>query len=350
MPVTIYPSPEKFGVNTDRVATTSRDLLRRYEPCTAPSKILTRAQHPKVILYANGFFEGIVRPYQQDLHLQLRPDDVWQAVITQFNFYVNGYAEALRHAFVVHDGQKELDLGLIDNDIAVASITMMATIQKHFRYSGRLGCGFPSVTLLGQRNDWVSMRQRLSLLPKYREQAEKWSKLLVSIFDRFVATFDRSNDEELKTFWEQMTDFVFWKMDGERNWQPSLHRPKTPFSLGGQVYPRIKQDTVPHGVAKVPFVIKDMKDMIGTANETTEEQIKNDIDDGSEDCIEYYIVEDVETPVMSNDTMVTASETDEEASEDTDDDDSEVDFVFECDILKESSAWFSEASFNTSAL
>lgn len=91
-----------------------------------------------------------------------------------------------------------------DNDIAVASSTMMATMQKYFHYSGRTGCGFPSVTLLGERNNWVKMRQRLDLLPKYGAEAEQWSKLLVRIFDRFIATFDRPDDEELKTFWEQV--------------------------------------------------------------------------------------------------------------------------------------------------
>jgi hypothetical protein len=58
------------------------------------------------------------------------------------------------------------------------------------------------VTLLGNRNDWVNMRQRLDLLPKHGAQAEHWSKLLVPIFDRFIAAFDQPDDEELKIFWE----------------------------------------------------------------------------------------------------------------------------------------------------
>jgi hypothetical protein len=45
------------------------------------------------------------------------------------------------------------------------------------------------------------MRQRLDQLPQYSRQSTEWAKLLVPIFDRFVATFDRPEDEYLKTFW-----------------------------------------------------------------------------------------------------------------------------------------------------
>lgn len=54
-----------------------------------------------------------------------------------------------------------------DNDIAVTSMTMMATLQKYFDYSANTGCSFPSLTLLGERNDWVQMRQHLDQLPNY---------------------------------------------------------------------------------------------------------------------------------------------------------------------------------------
>lgn len=348
MPVTIKPSPEKVSVNTDKIATSSRDLLHTCEQIKHPGAVrfakpvpfivlCRRTMHssfkdidegtaPKVIPYANGFFEGVVRAYQQDLYLVLRPDDVWQAVITQFSFYVVGNAEELRHVFVAHESKKELVLEnagstpesmnvasvarkltylieehlvdqemrnwiipgfstTTDNDIAVASVTMMATMQKYFSYRANSGCGFPSVTLLGERDDWVKMRQRLGLLRKYGKQPEEWSKLLIPIFDRFIATFDRPNDEDLRTFWLTvchaerngsgqpdtfsgwMTTFAFWKNDGSRNWGVKFSdkhspwtKPREPqLSLDGQAYPGILQDNIPHGVVKVPVVIRDME-------------------------------------------------------------------------------------------
>jgi hypothetical protein len=131
----------------------------------------------------------------------LRANDVWQTVITQFAFYVTGHAEELRSKFVAHTGtkhpvllakdtpydghscfetllvegmsrrltcliekqlvDKEIRNWLIpdfstttDQDVAVASMTMMGAMKKYFTYEANTGCGFPSVTLLGDTEDW----------------------------------------------------------------------------------------------------------------------------------------------------------------------------------------------------
>jgi len=46
--------------------------------------------------------------YNSHHELILRPDDFWQAIVTQFSFYVNANAEALRDKIVDHEGKKEL--------------------------------------------------------------------------------------------------------------------------------------------------------------------------------------------------------------------------------------------------
>ena len=162
---------------------------------------------------------------------------------------------------------------------------------------------------------------------------------------------------------------------------------------------------MPHGVAKVPFVIKDMKlhhelhteviagsvgmsiidkdvemftvqprsgwwmflisqkDMDRTAKEISEEQmqVKNDIDDDSEDHIEYDNVEDVETPILSDgETGLFRHLSRPEwsrpeclpdgAIEDDPDDDSEDSYKYSDNILGESLASISEASSETSGL
>jgi hypothetical protein len=61
-----------------------------------------------VVPHGNGFVNGIMRAFQQDLHLVLRPDDVWLAITTQFSFYVTRHAEKLRAKFAKYDGKKEL--------------------------------------------------------------------------------------------------------------------------------------------------------------------------------------------------------------------------------------------------
>ncbi|KAJ7148048.1 hypothetical protein C8R43DRAFT_889125, partial [Mycena crocata] len=50
----------------------------------------------------------VITAYKQHHALVIRPDDVWLAMLCQFNFSVNANAEVLRGTFVAHEGQKEL--------------------------------------------------------------------------------------------------------------------------------------------------------------------------------------------------------------------------------------------------
>ncbi|CAG8976784.1 hypothetical protein HYALB_00008443 [Hymenoscyphus albidus] len=141
---------------------------------------------------SNGFVRSIISAYSEHHHLILRPEDIWFAILTQISSYVNAHAEYLRDIFVEHKGQKELvieygsgnrysvDFGafayqmsklledkIVDqeyrdwvmpkfttttkHDQVVASIIMMATMQKYFSFKCSIGCGIPSVTLLGEK-------------------------------------------------------------------------------------------------------------------------------------------------------------------------------------------------------
>jgi hypothetical protein len=129
MPVTTYPSPQTVGKTGDFRVTTSEALLERTSRAWSnPDRLAETNKRPgpenrrvlqssfsdlkgngeTIIPYTNGFVDGIVRAFNQDLHLVLRPDDVWLAVLTQFNFFVNGKAEILRSQFVTHEGKMKL--------------------------------------------------------------------------------------------------------------------------------------------------------------------------------------------------------------------------------------------------
>ena len=57
--------------------------------------------------------------YNNHKALIIRPDDVWLAILTQFNFFVNGNAEQLRKQFVAHEGKKELIIQVLGNRYSV---------------------------------------------------------------------------------------------------------------------------------------------------------------------------------------------------------------------------------------
>jgi hypothetical protein len=61
-----------------------------------------------IIPYRNGFVDTVIQCYNGHNALIIRPDDVWLAILTQFNLFVNGNAEQLRKQFVSHEGKKEL--------------------------------------------------------------------------------------------------------------------------------------------------------------------------------------------------------------------------------------------------
>jgi len=61
-----------------------------------------------VVPHFNGFVSTVVACYCEHRALVIRPDDVWLAILTQFNLFVNANAEQLRSHFVSHEGQKEL--------------------------------------------------------------------------------------------------------------------------------------------------------------------------------------------------------------------------------------------------
>jgi hypothetical protein len=280
MPVTIKPTPDKVGKNQDKSVKTSQDLLRETSTAWAAA-VGSRSRNPnpnpetrriinssfsdldhttisqlsskannfsgsdtssQVIPYGNGFVEGVIRAFEQDLHLVLRPDDVWLAIITQFSFYVNANVEAVRHLFVAHEGKKALKVDIrptpveaidfgsfaqqmtllihanvkdpklrewampnftttTDNDKSVAAIVMMGTLQKYFEYILCGGCGFPSVTLLGERADWEEILRRVEKLPSYGEQPATWAKLLIPVIKRMVVSFWLPESKEIKEFW-----------------------------------------------------------------------------------------------------------------------------------------------------
>ncbi|EHK47167.1 hypothetical protein TRIATDRAFT_184268, partial [Trichoderma atroviride IMI 206040] len=260
-----------------------------------------------------GLIEGIIRAFQQDLHLVIRPDDIWLAITTQLSFYINAHAEELRHLFVTHEGQKQLIVDLtpqtmenldmayaavlfsqliqgnvIDpelaswmlpnfttstsNDVSVAAMVMMATTKAYFEYIILVGCGFPSVTLLGEREDWVSLLERLPKLAEFGDEPKEWSKLLIKVVEKMIETYDHPDDQTIKDFWMKavhktgaeasgrglkslsgwITAFCFWDGEGSK-----IHQ----LVIDDVAFPIIRADSVPKAVVEVPVKVVDTSTM-----------------------------------------------------------------------------------------
>lgn len=140
MPAVVKPDPltNASGKNYDRVAASPLDMLRRVSTAHYGSvlqhQLTLRRSHfsfpddglGSVVPGKNGFTHTVIRAWQQDLHLRIRPDDVWLAILTQFSFFVNGNAEALRPMFVAHKDRPELVVDARPATIDTVDVDMFA--------------------------------------------------------------------------------------------------------------------------------------------------------------------------------------------------------------------------------
>lgn len=220
----------------------------------------------------NGFVQAVYRAYSDHHHLVLRPEDVWFSILTQLSFFMNKNAEDLRSKFVAHQGPKKVDIRsddiwentdfgdlvrqmtdqmqkhIIDPDLrawimptfststekdrTIAAILMMAATKKYFDFHMALHCGIPSVTLLGKRDDWQHMLEKLDQIPQLGEEPAIFASLLEPILKRFVTSFDYPSSREIAKFWSRIVHdqpfgsaisdisgwivaFCFWDEDGK---------------------------------------------------------------------------------------------------------------------------------------
>lgn len=261
----------------------------------------------------NGLVFAAYYAYSNHHHLTIRPEDVWFAILSQLNFYINAHAEELRDYFVAHQGQKELkvyavgtidtvDFGTLakhmtseiqanvkdpdlqewimpdfttttDSDRAVAAVLMMGAMQKYFSYGMALCCGIPSVTLLGERDDWEKIHNKLNKLSEFGDEPTNFAEQLRPVLRHFIATFDEQShsDPDLKSFWGRIADkydmgsgptwfsgwitaFCMWSEDGKRiACIPDEHS----LELDGVKYNQIDIEDLPVGFASVPVEVDD---------------------------------------------------------------------------------------------
>ena len=324
MPITIIPATHRANlIVRSRPAANSRDLLSR--ACHQEGKKcvellqssfdsnLKAAVQPS----ANGFVHGAIQAYNDHHHLQLRPEDIWFAIISQLSFYINSHAEELRGLFVAHQGKKNLvvtfptgtrytiDFGVFAEEMSrlveenvvdpglrewvmpafttttrqdnvIASILLMGVTQKYFDFECCIACGLPSVTLLGEKTDWELIYRRLDKLETFGVEPSQFCNLLRPVVSRFVKSFDEPASEDMVGFWQRIahyqnmgsgpsyysgwiTAFCFWNEDGKL-----LHgipsRDDT-LRLDGVAYHRVDSKDVPSGYSSVPVTVDDNGDL-----------------------------------------------------------------------------------------
>lgn len=263
----------------------------------------------------SSFVRSVCEAYNQHHNLVFKPDDVWLAIMVQFSFYLEKYAEPLRNKFVSHQGQKQLEVkGLgtlssadyealslqMSDEIAkhikdpsvrdwavpnfstttkkeqvVGAITLMATMKKYFSYKFSLCCGLPQVTLLGTAEDWKAVEERAKRLLEFDNDEHfmnQWYDMLAPILQQFTLAAQNKPDVE---FWKHVcshhgngsgprylsgwiTVFCVFNDSGEwngTNHSRYKHEQNKYAPLKG--WPMLDTNDIPSGVVKVDVVIDD---------------------------------------------------------------------------------------------
>lgn len=190
----------------------------------------------------NGFVQAVVQAYNDHHNLLIRPDDIWIAILSQLNLYINAHVEELHSFFVRHEGQRELevnahgnrytvDFGAMAQDMSrllmqnindptlhdvimpdfttttdriVCSVMMMSALKCYFRYTMRTRCGIPSITLLGEKSDYESILNHLNTVATLGKEPLAFTRLLRPILAQFIRSFDEPPSLE---FWSKICHY-----------------------------------------------------------------------------------------------------------------------------------------------
>jgi len=184
-----------------------------------------------------------------------------------------------------------------DEDKSVAAIIMMGTLQTYFDYVLRISCGFPSVTLQGEKSDWEEILLKVQRLAKYGPEMTKWIRLLVPVIQHMIASLTEPTSPDIKNFWLRachaagadgssnvrtlsgwITAFCFFSETGQRTMeytdellsaydQEVSLAERQRLVLGDIVYPVIEHLSIPKGVVTVPVTVQDC--LAGLEHKTT---------------------------------------------------------------------------------
>lgn len=313
MPVTITPvSHGASSTSNTKITPDTHDHVKT--ACTKETEKIHQAifrnatlNDSDVLPSANGFVHTAIEAHNKHLHLYFSPEDVWFAILSQLNIWINANAEETRGKFVAHDGKenlifklqngdfdklvedvmREIEKNLADAtlkewvvpdftttipiDASIAPIFMMGAVQKYSSYLARGEGGFSTITLLGDQSDWEKLYKKLDKLETFGMEPAQFGSLLKPVISRFIESFHDPTSTKVVRFWGNMISdvfrgsdpaefdgwisaFCFWDDQGENlNDRYIQFRGGRGYTLDGVVYHTVNCYQISPGYASLPL-------------------------------------------------------------------------------------------------
>lgn len=237
--------PITFTVANVKLAPTllkTDSAKKLFENKTGYKVLFCPPQHAKQV-YVNAFNNVLIQTLQEcyDNHrpLVLTPDVIWLAICQGVSIHMNEKFDSLKT--IVFKSTEVIDLtvrqdslqynasswqALVDGlanktkehtkddfydffvadfstttpiNTTVYQITLLESLKKGFTYIGESGCGIPSITIKGTKQDWETILKRLELLPKIG--MDNWAQQLKPVIQEFINVYDHKIDN---AFWNDI--------------------------------------------------------------------------------------------------------------------------------------------------
>lgn len=80
----------------------------------------------------------------------------------------------------------------------------MGMMKAYFKYSGDEICGIPSITILGEREDWERLYAKVDRLQEFGDEPDQYANRLRPLLSRITSTFDSPTSASTREFWDQI--------------------------------------------------------------------------------------------------------------------------------------------------
>ncbi len=243
--VTFYPTPNcKPSDKTLDAQKINMDSILEQLNCTAA---LTYSDTDTPIIQQENktcsFIISSLLAWSEHYPFKFKPEHIWLLILQSAAIHVDKNAEQLRSKYVKHEGKitlkvevsgnpsqnewqgaigqfvDQIDKVTVDDTVKLfdcnfsssttteqiaAKVTIMDICKNYVNYMCMTLCGFPQITLDGNKQDWINLKQKVIKLlhtKVTKEFATKWGKALLPLLDRFIVAFDGKID---CVFWNSM--------------------------------------------------------------------------------------------------------------------------------------------------